>query len=146
AQQSELSGYMVTVNTMTDMGLPENVYHGMYKVIQAVNQALAEGSTRAQAVVSSHPTTNVVVSGDTGYRISRKTGIPFYLIEEANPEIDLSILSPGDVIALPTRDVTLPLPVVTNKRILVDLESQTLAAYENGELVFNWQISSGISE
>lgn len=146
AQQSALNGYIETVNTMTDVGLPENAYLGVDEVIQAVNQVLAEGSTTAQVVVRSHPTTYVVVSGDTGYRISRKTGIPFYLIKEDNPEIDLSILSPGDVIALPTRDVTLPLPVVTNKRILVDLESQTLAAYENGELVFNWQISSGISE
>ena len=146
AQQSALIGYIETFNTMTDVGLPEDAYLGVDEVIQAVNQALAEVSTTAQVVVRSHPTTYVVVSGDTGYRISRKTGIPFYLIEEANPDVNLSVLSPGDVIALPTRDVTLPLPVVANKRILVNLESQTLAAYENGELVFNWQISSGISE
>lgn len=30
-----------------------------------------------------------------------------------------------------------------NKRVIVDLDQQWLAAYENGQLVFSWSISSG---
>lgn len=145
-QPDSLSEYIETVNATSDVGLPENAYLDAGEVIEAVNAALSEKSTSAQVVIRSRPTTYQVVAGDTGYGISRKTGIPFFLIEEANSGRDLSVLSPGDVIALPSRDVTLPLPVVADKRILVNLETQSLAAYENGQLVFDWRISSGISE
>ncbi len=86
-----------------------------------------------------------VVRGDTGFKISRKTGIPFYLIEEANPNRDLNVLSVGDIINLPSRDKALPLPPVANKRIVVNLDTQSLVAFENGQVVFSWLISSGIS-
>lgn len=85
-----------------------------------------------------------VVSGDSGYRIARKTGVPYYLLAEANPGWDLSKLSPGDVIALPTKDKALPLDPVPNKRIVVDLDKQTLTAFENGQVKFQWLISSGM--
>lgn len=85
-----------------------------------------------------------VVSGDAGYRIARKTGVPYYLLAEANPGWDLSKLSPGDVIALPTKDKALPLDPVPNKRIVVDLDNQFLTAFENGQIKFQWLISSGM--
>jgi LysM repeat protein len=85
-----------------------------------------------------------VVSGDSGYRIARKTGVPYYLLAEANPGWDLGKLSPGDVIALPTRDKALPLEPVPNKRIVVDLDKQTLTAFENGQVKFHWLVSSGM--
>ncbi len=91
-----------------------------------------------------YPTTYTVVSGDTGYRIARKTGIPFYLIEQANPQVDLSVLSPGDELNLPSRDIVLPLEPISSKRIVINLDTQWLVAYENGQEVFSWAISSGI--
>jgi lipoprotein-anchoring transpeptidase ErfK/SrfK len=33
---------------------------------------------------------------------------------------------------------------VPNKRIIVDIETQSLVAYENGQEVFSWRISTGI--
>ena len=116
------------------MDLPENTYLDLTEVVQSVNRALSTRSNSAQIMLRSRPILYEVNSGDTGYGIARKAGIPFFLIEQENPDIDLSILSPGDVVTLPSRDVTLPIQVISNKRIIVDLETQTLAAYEDDEL------------
>jgi LysM repeat protein len=92
------------------------------------------------------PTQYTVVAGDTATAISRKTGIPFYLIEQSNPGRNLNVLAIGDQLNLPSRDVALPLPPVSNKRIVVNLRTQSLVAFENGRQVFSWLISSGKSE
>ncbi len=89
--------------------------------------------------------TYTVERGDTAYRISRKTGIPFYLFTETNPGVNLDVLSPGDTLNLPSKDRALPLDPVGYKRIVVDLDNQSLAAFENGQVVFRWLISSGMS-
>jgi lipoprotein-anchoring transpeptidase ErfK/SrfK len=91
------------------------------------------------------PQTYAIERGDTGFRIARKTGIPFYLIQEANPQIDWEkdLLIVGQTISLPSRDVTMPKLPLQNKRIVVDLDRQMLYAYENNQLVFSWAISSG---
>ncbi len=110
---------------------------------------LREAITTQQAEVDLRihyrSTTYEVVPGDTGFAISRKTGIPFFLIEELNPNLNWNSLSVGDQLNIPSRDVTLPLDPVPHKRIIIDLRTQSLVAYENGQEVFRWLISSGIS-
>lgn len=121
-------------------------YLDQIETISAMREAI---QTKQQAVslrIRYHPSTYTVVSGDSGYRIARKTGLPFYLVQEANPGRDLSVLSPGDQVNLPARDVTVPLKPVGSKRIVVNLDTQWLVAYENGQEVFSWAISSGIEE
>jgi hypothetical protein len=111
----------------------------------SVMTALQTKQTNVNLRIRYRDTQYEVVRGDTGFKISRKTGIPYYLIEEANPNRDLNVLSVGDIINLPSRDKALPLPPVANKRIVVNLDTQSLMAFENGQVVFNWLISSGIS-
>lgn len=146
AKDEPVANFVDSLNNREQSGLGMNNYLNTEEVVEAINHSLSTGSIAAEVIVRSNPTTYEVVAGDTGYGISRKIGIPFFLIEEVNPDRDLSLLSPGDIINLPSRDVTIPLPVVASKRIIVDLESQSLVAYENGQVVFSWQISSGISE
>ena len=74
--------------------------------------------------------------GDRAYYISRKTGIPFYLIQEANPGRNLDVLSPGDILNLPSKDKAVPLILYPNKRIVVDLDTQSMKAFENGQEKF----------
>lgn len=145
-RHTSISDYVDSLNSDPSSGLPEGSYLDVEEVIDAINQALASGSIQAQVRQHFGANSYEVVAGDTGYRIARKTGIPFFLVEAENSDRDLSVLSPGDIINLPSRDVTLPLPVISNKRIVVNLETQSLFAYEDGQLVFDWQISSGISE
>lgn len=111
-----------------------------------VRQAIRQGRANVNLRIRYRSGTYEVQRGDTGYRIARRTGIPFFLIEQANPGRDWNdLLSPGDIINLPSRDVTIPLEPVSNKRIVVNLDTQYMVAYENGQPVFEWPISSGIS-
>lgn len=84
-----------------------------------------------------------VVRKDTGYRIGRKTGIPYDLIRDANPMVEWGALAVGDKVQIPSRDVMTPRDPVPHKRIIVDLEAQWLVAFEHGELWATWGISSG---
>jgi len=110
-----------------------------------VREAISTQQTQVNLRIRYRATSYTVQTGDTGFGIARKTGIPYFLIQQANPGRDLNILSVGEQINLPSRDVTLPLDPIPDKRIIVDLETQSLVAYENGVERFRWLISSGIS-
>jgi LysM repeat protein len=112
---------------------------------QEVRDAITRQETQVYLRIHYRSATYQVVPGDTGFGISRKTGIPFFLIQELNPSVDWTTLPVGGVINIPSRDVTLPLDPIPHKRIIVDLRTQALVAYENGQEVFRWAISSGIS-
>ena len=109
-----------------------------------VNEALARDETSVTLRINYRPSIYTIAAGDTTYDIARKTGIPYGLIAQANPGRNLDILFVGDEIQLPTRDITIPNDVVAHKRVIVDLDRQHLIAYENGELIFDWGISSGM--
>jgi hypothetical protein len=125
--------------------LPEPLTLDFGDGVQAVQEAVATGALETWVTVRYLPTIHTVGRGETAYSIARTTGIPFYMIEQANPERDLSELFVGDQINLPSRDTMLPLRPIRNKRIVVDLSDQYLWAYENGRIVYEWSISSGIS-
>lgn len=114
------------------------------ETINALTTAIAAEQTIIPLRVRYRPTTYSVQRGDTGYGISRRTGIPYYLIEQINSGRNMDQLSVGDVVQIPSRDVTMQHTPISSKRIIVDLNSQYLVAYENGERVFEWSISSGV--
>ena len=109
-----------------------------------LRRAIQEGQRDLVLRVRYRDTVYTVQSGDTGFAVSRKTGIPYLLIEEANPGVDLAVLAPGDQLRIPTRDVTMLEPPLADKRIVVDLDRQYMVAYENNQVVFEWKISSGL--
>jgi hypothetical protein len=113
--------------------------------MEKMRAAISSQQTSVQLRIRYRPTVYEVEYGDRAFSIARKTGIPYYLVEEANTGRDLNVLNPGDKINLPSRDVAVPLDPVPNKRIIVDIATQSLVAYENGQEVFNWKISTGIS-
>ncbi len=113
----------------------------MSKMRAAITSAEHEITIRVRYFAGQY----TVQSGDNGYRIARRTGVPFYQLQQANPGRDWEVpLSVGESINVPSPDITLPLDPVPNKRIVVDMRSQTLVAFENGEVAFNWSISTGI--
>jgi lipoprotein-anchoring transpeptidase ErfK/SrfK len=113
--------------------------------MEKLRQAIANQKTSVDLRIRYRPVVYEIAYGDRAYTVARKTGIPYYMIEESNPGRDLNILSPGDKIYLPSRDVSMPLDPVKNKRIIVDIDTQSLVAYENGQEVFSWKISTGIA-
>jgi len=96
------------------------------------------------AIVRHQPTTYVVQSGDTLLKIGWKVGMPFWMIAKANPSINADALSTGMKLVVPSKDDLLPLPVVPNKRIVINITRQRLAVYQDGKQVSQHPISTGI--
>ncbi|MGC9520293.1 MAG: peptidoglycan binding domain-containing protein [Anaerolineae bacterium] len=107
--------------------------------------ALPEGKHRATAQLEHPPRMYVVQPGDTFYDIAFNHGFPQWHLERANPDVDPSVIDVGQVITIPSIDVLFPHPLVDGKRIEIDLPTQTLRAYEDDTLVFEFRVSSGIS-
>lgn len=114
--------------------------------IEKMRTAIAAGQSEVTLRVRYRSSVHEVVRGDTGYSIAREAGVPFYLVQRANPARDWDVpIYAGEVVNVPSPDLVLPLDPLPNKRIVVDLETQQLWAFENGQLVFNWLISSGMN-
>jgi LysM repeat protein len=135
----------VTLQTATLSQQNPLLYIEPSDAIEKVRDAITEGNSQVTLRIRYRTATYEIQPGDNGYRIARRNGVPFNLIQQANPNRDWeALLSVGEVINLPSRDEVVPLDPVPGKRIVVNLDTQTLYAYENGQLVFNWLISSGM--
>lgn len=123
---------------------PEPRYIQTEEAIELLRQALANQQHEIGLRIRYEPQDYTVQAGDTASRVARKTGIPFYLLVQKNSGRNLDLLSIGDILELPSKDVTMPYAPNPNKRIVVDLDEQWLVAYESGQPVFSWSISTGI--
>ncbi|HYO89070.1 MAG TPA: L,D-transpeptidase family protein [Candidatus Limnocylindrales bacterium] len=113
--------------------------------IDKMRSAIGAGQSEVTLRIRYRSSTHEVVRGDSGYSIAREAGVPFYMVQRANPARDWDTpIYAGEIINVPSRDLVLPYDPVPNKRIVIDLETQQLWAFENGQLVFNWLISSGM--
>jgi LysM repeat protein len=108
-----------------------------------LNEALA-AHTPAVLMVSHRPTTYTVQAGDSLTAIAWQTGIPYWRILNANPALTPDALKVGQEISIPSTDDLLPLPVILNKRLRLSLSEQRLWAYEDGEQIAEYMISTGI--
>ena len=94
-----------------------------------------------------HPErTYAVQAGDTLTSLSGKFGMPPGLVAEANRDIDIDKLSIDQIVRIPSQDVLMPHMPVQGKRIVVSLAEQRVRVYENGGLIYDWVISTGIKE
>jgi lipoprotein-anchoring transpeptidase ErfK/SrfK len=118
-------------------------YLDTQEVIASVGDAVATGKTEALLRVRYLPLSYEIAAGDRGYSIARKTGMPFGLIDTANPGLDWNNLSIGQVVNLPSPDELLPMTPVANKRIIVDLDNLWMVVFENGEVIRSAPISIG---
>jgi len=91
-----------------------------------------------------HPTTYVVQEGDTLLKLGWRMRMPYWMIMEANPETYSLGLQTGRTLTIPSLDDQLPLPVVRDKRIVMSISEQRLWTYENGQLMNEYIISTGI--
>jgi len=111
------------------------------KMQNAINTLTSEVHLRIRYQTATY----TVTAGDSGYRIAAKNGIPFYQLQLANPGRDWDVnLVIGETVNLPSRDITIPIDPIPTKRIVVNINTQYMVAYENGEIVFNWDISTGM--
>ncbi len=90
-------------------------------------------------------TTYTVQPGDTLLQVAFNVGMPYWKIQQANPEIDSQALTPGQTLIIPSKNDMLPLPVVQNKRIVINISQQRMWTYENGVQRSELIISTGIA-
>ncbi len=110
---------------------------------QPLTEAIIHGSP--YWVIVNHPaTTYIVQPGDTMLKIGWKSGIPYWMILKANPGFDPESLLAGSELIIPSKDDLIPLPVVANKRIVINLNKQRLLVYQDGNLLSQHIISTGI--
>ena len=96
-------------------------------------------------IVQRRPTEVVVGPGETLTGLGYRLGIPSWMIAEANPQLQGMGVRPGQTITLPPPDVMYPLPVVADKRIVISISEQHLWAYQDGAVVRDEVISTGIA-
>jgi LysM repeat protein len=121
-------------------------YLAPQETMDIMREAIMNEETTVNLRVRNRPSTYTVKRGDTGFGIARATGLPFLLIQDANSGRNMDILSVGDVLNVPSPDEVMPEPPVPHKRIVVDLDRQYLVAFENGEVAFEWRISTGVPD
>jgi LysM repeat protein len=115
------------------------------QAVAAVQAALAQGDpTRAVILVKHLPRSYRVQPGETLTSIAWKVGIPYPYIQQANGGRDR--FSAGEAITLPPADSFLLLPPIPSKRIVVSISRQRMWVYENGQLLHEWPVSTGIPD
>ena len=97
------------------------------------------------AIIRHTPTTYRVSAGESLWSISLKLGMPMWRIMDANEGLTTGNLEAGMNLVIPSKNDLLVLPVVPNKRIVIDISSQRMTVYENGEVRSSYIVSTGIA-
>jgi lipoprotein-anchoring transpeptidase ErfK/SrfK len=105
-----------------------------------------ENNNDTVIIINHKPTSYTIKPGDTLLKIGWKQGIPFWMIQKANPDMDPNALITGQTITIPSKDNMLPYPVIPSKRIVISIKKQRLWVYENGELLSKHIISTGMNK
>lgn len=90
------------------------------------------------------PSSYIVQPGDNLVSISFKIGMPYWKLNESNPDLARRGLVVGEELVVPPKDDMLTLPVIPEKRIVISIVEQTMWVYEDHELILEHVISSGI--
>jgi lipoprotein-anchoring transpeptidase ErfK/SrfK len=136
------------VNYLAD--LPSHVDMGPERVIDAPSDphGLADRVLAGQAplIVARYlPTEYTVKSSETLMQVGWKVGMQYWRLEKANPGVNPNALRPGQKLVIPSKSDLLPLPVVPNKRIVINITQQRMWVYENGERIREFVVSTGIA-
>ena len=134
-----LKGLADRLSTSTDLVTLE-----VEDSLAAVRATVEAGGFQAPLVFSHPPRTYFVQPGDTLSSIAYAHGFPVWRLEQANPGIADTQLRPGQPIVIPSLDVLFPFPLITDRRIVVDLSDQRVYAYEGERLVYDFVASTGI--
>jgi lipoprotein-anchoring transpeptidase ErfK/SrfK len=86
-----------------------------------------------------------VQAGDDLTRIAARFGMPPGLIAEVNPDINLNWLRVGQTLVIPSEDALRPYPPVPGKEIVISVAEQRMRVYENGALIHEWPVSTGVA-
>lgn len=116
-----------------------------YEVAHSGLVETIEGRSSEPILIHYLPTSYVIVSGDNLVSIGFKVSMPFWKLLDENPMLSRRGLRVGESIIVPPKDSLLELPVVMGKRIVIDITEQRMWVYEDGDLLSEFVVSTGIS-
>ena len=125
--------------------LTDQVAINVEKTAPAIRAAVEAGQPWAEVVLIHQAHIYTVQPGDTLMSVAHAHGFPVWRLTDANPHIEPGELWPGQQIVIPSVDVLFPLPVTTERQIVVDISEQHLNAYEGDTLVLSFKASTGIA-
>jgi LysM repeat protein len=141
----DLNGVRASLSRLaTDLG--DGRGFQLEEAVRQVAEVFDAGGGTVNLYVTHAPRTYIVQAGDSLSSIAAKFGMTAWHVLHANPDLDPDWLSIGQELTIPSQDELTPYPPVPGKRIVVSIEEQRLRAYENGELVFDWPVSTGIKD
>lgn len=108
-----------------------------------VMNALADAGGSVTLAVTYPERRYTVQAGDTALVVAARHGMPLWPLAEANPGIDLDMLSVGQELVIPSQDVLLPHPPVPGKRIVINISEQRMRVYQDGAVLHEWTVSTG---
>ena len=111
----------------------------------ALLAGLRDEQAEAALQVRYRPRYYVVGSEDSLISISFQVGIPYWRWLEENPEVKARGLRVGESLTIPPRDAMLELPAVGGKRIVISISEQRMWIQEQGEVIREHLISTGLS-
>lgn len=104
-----------------------------------------EGERPEPVQLRYRPRYYVAQPGDTLVSISFKVGLPYWKWLEENPQVSARGLEPGESLTIPPRDAMLELPIIREKRIVISISEQRMWLYQDGELLQEHIVSTGIA-
>jgi hypothetical protein len=110
----------------------------------AVLKGLENGKPET-LILQYQPMTIPVNPQESLLALARRVGMPFWKIQEYNPPIQGLGAVGVSRITLPPKDAMLPLPVVLGKRIIISIENQRLWVIQDGEVLREFVVSTGIA-
>jgi hypothetical protein len=100
-----------------------------------------QGQGAETLVIHYHPRSYVIQRGDSLITISLQYGIPYWKLREANPGL---VFATGVSMVIPPKDAMLSMPVVMNKRIVISISEQHMWLYQDGIMIDNHVVSTGV--
>jgi lipoprotein-anchoring transpeptidase ErfK/SrfK len=137
--ETQVAGYLTQLGQTLDAGRSLNVTGDS----RPLAQALRVGSPYT-VMITHQPTTYIVQPGDTLLKIGWKLGMPFWMITRANPNVNPDAIPTGTELVIPAKTDLLPLPIVPNKRIVINIGQQRLRVFQDGQMIGQHVISTGI--
>lgn len=114
------------------------------EVAQTILEKTMEGDPSHPLLIRYRPSEYVVQLGDNLVSIGFKVGMPYWRLLDENPVVAQQGLRVGETISIPPRDALLELPIVAHKRIVISIGEQRMWRYQDGELLAEHIVSTGI--
>jgi LysM repeat protein len=112
---------------------------------EQVLSAFQAGGGAVTLYLTHPPRTYDVQAGDSLSSIATTFGMTSWHLMRANPNVDANWLSVGQQLIIPSQDELIPYPPVPGKRVVVSIAEQRMRAYKDGQLVYDWPVSTGIA-